>query len=91
MTLDEAREHVGEPVAYRPAGGEPERGSIATVSTVYVFVQYFGVRGTMATYPEDLTLMAERPAEAPKTPALVRHLTRTGAGPDYPGGNEWTR
>jgi hypothetical protein len=60
MTLDEARDHIGEAVAYHPAGGEPEHGTIAAASTVYVFVQYPGVRGTMATYPEDLTLTAAR-------------------------------
>ncbi len=58
MTLDEARAHIGEAVTYRPAGSEPETGTIAAVSTVYVFVQYPGVRGVMATYPEDLTLAA---------------------------------
>jgi hypothetical protein len=58
MTLDEAREHVGKAVTYHPAGSEPEHGTIAAASTVYVFVQYPGVRGVMATYPEDLTLIA---------------------------------
>jgi hypothetical protein len=58
MTLDEARAHVGKAVTYHPAGGEPEHGTIAAASTVYVFVQYPGVRGVMATYPEDLTLTA---------------------------------
>jgi len=57
MTLDEARAHVGEAVTCHPAGGEPERGTIAAVSTVYVFVQYPGVRGVSVTYPEDLTLV----------------------------------
>jgi hypothetical protein len=32
---------------------------IAAASTVYVFVQNPGVRGTRATYPEDLTLTTE--------------------------------
>ena len=58
MTLDEARASIGEAVAYHPAGGEPEHGTIAAASTVYVFIQYPGVRGTKATYPEDLTLIA---------------------------------
>lgn len=58
MTLDEAREHVGHAVAYNPAGGEPEHGTITAASTVYVFVQYPGERGTRATYPGDLTLIA---------------------------------
>jgi hypothetical protein len=58
MTLDEARDHIGDAVTYRPAGSEPEHGTIAAASTVYVFVQYPGVRGTNATYPEDLTLTA---------------------------------
>lgn len=58
MTLDEARDHTGEAVAYHPAGSNPEYGTIAAVSTVYVFVQNPGVRGTRATYPEDLTLIA---------------------------------
>ncbi len=58
MRFDEAREHIGEAVAYHPAGSEPEHGTIAAASTVYVFVQYPGERGTRATYPEDLTLIA---------------------------------
>ncbi len=57
MRLDEARAHVGEAVTYRPAGGEPERGTIAGASSVYVFVQYCGERGVSSTYPEDLTLV----------------------------------
>jgi hypothetical protein len=56
MTLDEARDRVGDAVAYHPAGGEPERGTITAASTVYVFVQYPGERGVRATHPEDLTL-----------------------------------
>lgn len=56
MTLDEARAHVGKAVTYRPFGGPPEHGTIAAVSTVYVFVWYPGVRGATATYPEDLEL-----------------------------------
>jgi hypothetical protein len=59
MTLDEARDHIGEAVTYHPAGGSPEHGTIAAVSKVYVFVQNPGVRGTRATYPEDLTLTTE--------------------------------
>lgn len=58
MTLDEARDNIGEAVAYHPAGSEPEYGTITAASTVYVFVQYPGERGTRATYPEDLTLIA---------------------------------
>lgn len=57
MTLDEARDHIGEKVVYRSEGGDrKEEGVIAAVSSVYAFVQYGEQRGVMATHPEDLTL-----------------------------------
>lgn len=59
MTINEARDNIGEAVTYHPAGGEAEHGTIAAASSVYVFVQYPGVRGTRATYPEDLKLVTE--------------------------------
>jgi hypothetical protein len=86
MTLDEAREHVGEAVAYHPAGGKPEHGTIAGASTVYVFVQYPGERGTRATYPEDLTLIAE--AEL-TTEAVAAVLTAAGERPAAPHESGW--
>lgn len=58
MTLEDAREHIGDGVVYTPAHGAREDGVITGVSSVYVFVHYAGDRGSKATYPEDLTLLA---------------------------------
>lgn len=59
MTLDEARAHAGEAVAYRAAGEVAEDGVITGVGSVAVFVRYAGDRHSKATDPADLTLTAE--------------------------------
>lgn len=56
LTLDEARDAIGRSVVYRPhPDAEPEVGTIAGTSSLYVFVQYVGERGTKATPAELLT------------------------------------
>jgi hypothetical protein len=59
MTLDEARAHAGEAVAYRAAGQPAEDGVIASVGSVAVFVRYAGGLHSKATDPADLTLTGE--------------------------------
>jgi hypothetical protein len=57
MTLDEARDHIGEWVLYSSVPGECEAGVIASVGRKYVHVLYFGQSNAKATPPELLTLM----------------------------------
>jgi hypothetical protein len=57
MTLDEARDHVGETVLYSSVPGEAEAGVIVTVGAKYVHVCYGRDRNAKATRPELLTLM----------------------------------
>lgn len=60
MTLDEAREHVGDGVTYRQPGRPTEDGVITSVGMRFVFVRYAsqqpGAHG-QATYPDDLELL----------------------------------
>ena len=65
MTLDEACAHVGHGVVYRPrseyrpwADPPGERGVIASVGHVWVFVAYGTGSTPAATDPADLTLLA---------------------------------
>ena len=63
MTIDQARAHIGHGVVYRPRErrpwtGPPERGVIADVGRVWVFVRYESSGGTaQATSPADLELL----------------------------------
>lgn len=57
MTLDEARDHVGETVLYSSVPGECKVGAIVTVGTKYVHVCYGRDQNAKATRPELLTLM----------------------------------
>ena len=60
MTLDEAREHIGDGVVYRPNGGQyptAEDGTITSVNERWVFVRYAGDSGSKATAPADLSLL----------------------------------
>jgi hypothetical protein len=59
VTLDEARDHIGCGVVYVPASGKREDGVITSVNAMYVHVRYAGDAGSKATYPEDLTLLAD--------------------------------
>lgn len=54
MTLDEARERIGNAVVYRPTVGPVEQGVITSVNSHYVFVRYGSNIGSAATRPEDL-------------------------------------
>lgn len=58
MTIDEARDHVGDGVIYYPCGGPAEDGVITSVNDHYVFVRYTGDRHSKATRPADLLLLA---------------------------------
>jgi len=67
VTLDEAREHIGHGVIYRPyIGGlaRAEEGTITSVNDSYVFVRYGTRRTSAATSPEDLTLLAAKTGES---------------------------
>ena len=56
MTLQEAREHIGDQVVYTPDHDSPEDGVITSVGERYVFVRYgFQSRGK-ATPAEKLRL-----------------------------------
>jgi hypothetical protein len=58
MTLDECKNHIGAGVVYEPwLGGPKEDGEIVSVKGEYVHVRYKD--GIKATYPQDLTLLAE--------------------------------
>lgn len=59
MTLDEAREYVGEAVIYYNGRGR-EDGVITSVGTRYVFVRYRGSlhENSIATPAERLALLA---------------------------------
>jgi hypothetical protein len=60
MTLDEARDHIGDRVTYRAGGDLAEDGVITGVGGL-VFVLYDGGWQPQATYPGDLTLAGEPP------------------------------
>ena len=60
MTLDQARQHIGDGVVYSPDHGPAEDGTITGTSDRYVFVRYAGDSHSKATAPEDLTLLARR-------------------------------
>lgn len=64
MTLDEARDHIGEGVVYTPCGCRREEGVITSVRAPYVFVQYGYEQHSTATHPAYLTLMAPAPWES---------------------------
>jgi hypothetical protein len=60
MTLEEAREHVGRGVVYRPfADVIPEQGVITSVNDHWVFVRYGSDGGSKATEPWLLTLLRQ--------------------------------
>jgi hypothetical protein len=58
MTLDEAREHVGEGVVYRTAYGKTEDRVITSVGDRWVFVRYACDQRSKATDPGMLRLLA---------------------------------
>lgn len=57
MTLDEAKDHVGSGVVYRPhERAKPEDGVITRIHGDIVFVLYRGDLTPKATRPQDLEL-----------------------------------
>lgn len=60
MTLEQARENIGNNVTYHPFVGRKakdcEYGVITSVNDRYVFVRYGSDRHSKATNPSDLTL-----------------------------------
>jgi hypothetical protein len=64
MRLDEARNHIGDGVVYRPAHGDAEEGTITSVNDRFVFVRYGSRRTSAATEPGALTLLAAGKASA---------------------------
>lgn len=64
MTLEEAADHIGSAVTYRPhhtEHGEPETGTITAVTSRYVFVRYHGDQHSKATAAGNLQLAAGGP------------------------------
>jgi hypothetical protein len=57
MTLDEAEQHIGAGVVYRPFEGRAEDVVITSVNEHYVFVRYAGDQSSKATNPADLELL----------------------------------
>lgn len=60
MTLDEARQHIGNAVVYYVDDGLAEQGVITSVNEVYVFVRYGSDMHSKATRAEDLTPLGGR-------------------------------
>lgn len=58
MTLDEARDHIGDGVVYKTEGSHAEDGVITSVSSRLVFVRYKGDNHSKGTSAADLTLLA---------------------------------
>lgn len=58
MTLDEARDHIGDGVVYTNGYAAPEDGMITGVSASLVFVRFKGGLHAKGTSPADLTLLA---------------------------------
>lgn len=59
MTIDEAREHIGNKVVYRsahvPADAPGEEGVITSVNSSMVFVRYGADAHSKATCPSDIS------------------------------------
>jgi hypothetical protein len=58
MTLEEAREHIGDGVVYLPCGGPAEDGVITSVNEHYVFARFGTDKASKATRPADLILLS---------------------------------
>lgn len=90
MTLEEARDHVGHGVVYRSGTPQAEVGVITGVGAL-VFVRYAGDVTAKATYPGDLTLLADVPTEAPEGPCgLCGEHRPAGLLKRVSIGGEWT-
>jgi len=69
MTLDEARNHVGDSVTYCAGLPWAEDGVITGTGEEVVYVAYGGRVQSQATLPADLTLLPTSAATAPGTEA----------------------
>ena len=79
MTLDEARDHIGEHVLYA-VPGKAEEGAIVRVGRMFVFVQYVNSTQPQATPPEHLTLVPYGSVQSQaKAPRLLRDDERIQA------------
>ncbi len=63
MTLDEARANIGRAVVYCPGHGPFEDGTIKSVNSAYVMVDYSG--NVRATEPGDLSFANDHVPTAP--------------------------
>jgi hypothetical protein len=74
VNLDQAREHVGSRVVYRPDPAIPaEEGVITSVTDRWVFVRYGADIGAKATGPENLDLVLDpNPAPSPDRTDTLR-------------------
>lgn len=61
MTGRQAREHVGDVVAYHPWPGQTEHGVITGTSDRYVFVRFAGDQRPKACDPQVLELETAEP------------------------------
>lgn len=58
MTIQEARERIGDGVTYQPhPDARAEDGEITSVNDSYVFVRFVGDRGSKACRPGDLEFL----------------------------------
>jgi hypothetical protein len=60
ISLEEARNRIGDRVDYRRHGGPPQPGVITSVNSIYVFVRYDSAHpssGGVATPPADLRFL----------------------------------
>lgn len=72
MTIDEARDHIGDEVVYHPYAPDldpVEQGVITSVNDSYVYVRYVGDLASKGTAPELLTLL-KREADRRPVPRL---------------------
>ena len=64
MTLDEARDAIGQSVVYARPYGAREDGVITSVSSRFVFVRYGATVYGKATAAADLTFLSPTPGSA---------------------------
>jgi hypothetical protein len=76
MTIDEARDHIGEHVIYSAVPGQAEEGAVVRVGRKYVYVQYLSSPDPVATCPENLVLM--------RCGSVAEHFRLNMAEPGFP-------
>ena len=58
ISIEDARNRIGDGVVYHAGGPAPEDGVITSVNDTYVFVRYRGDFGSKATHPAQLDWLA---------------------------------